>query len=163
MINRFAFAALLSAVLTFPAVAKGPPWISIELPANPWDASTRGAFLVVHAYHHGTAVAASMTGTATGMVKGQRRTMQLRFEATSRPGVFALKNQWGNEGRWVLILTADQGGTHGLDAAEAMVEIAEGGMVTAVTVPTKQEREGAFPRKVTAAEIEAALAGTPRR
>jgi hypothetical protein len=97
------------------------------------------------------------------MVQGKRRTVQLSFERTSRPGVFALKNQWGNEGRWALVLTADQGGTHGRDAAEALVEIAEGGMVTAVRVPTTQEREGAFPRKVTAAEIDAVLAGTSRR
>lgn len=162
MLQRFAVAALLSAVVSSPAVA-GPPWISIELPANPYDPSTRGAFLVVHAYHHDVSLTASMTGTATGMVKGQRRTIQLRFEKTSRPGVYALKNQWGREGRWVLVLSADQGGTHGMDAAEAMVEIAEGGTVTEVRVPTTQEREGAFPRKVTAAEIDAALAGTPRK
>ncbi len=161
MLRRFAFVALLSALLSTPAVA-GPPWISIELPANPLDQTTRGAFLVVHAYHHGTAITATMTGTATGVVKGQRRTVPLTFERTSRPGVYALRNQWGSEGRWVLVLSADQGGGNGSDTAEAMVEVSEGGVVTAVRVPTKQEREGAFPRKVTAAEIDAALSSTPR-
>jgi len=160
MLRPAVILALLSSVITAPAVA-GPPWISIELPANPFDQTTRGAFLVVHAYHHGTAITASMTGTATGIVKGQRRTIQLTLEKTSRPGVYALKNQWGSEGRWVLVLSADQSGGEGKDAAEAMVEIADG-QVTGIKVPTRQEREWTIPRKVTTAEIEAALAVAPR-
>jgi len=37
--------------------AAGPPWIGVELPANPHMEATRGALAVVHLYHHGTATA----------------------------------------------------------------------------------------------------------
>ena len=46
---------LAAAVLTLAAAAPafGPPWISIETPPNPYDAASRGAFLLVHTFHHG--------------------------------------------------------------------------------------------------------------
>jgi hypothetical protein len=156
MSRRFALTALLLAALPVAAFA-GPPWISIELPANPWEPTTRGAYLVVHAYHHGTPMAAPISGTAEGIVNGQRRTIQLSFDKTARSGVFALRNQWGNAGRWVLVITISQGGQGEEDIAQAVVEIAEGGQVTGVSVPTRDEREGRFPRRATRAEIEAAL------
>ena len=52
MFRKLSLTALLVAGLPAAAVA-GPPWVSIELPANPWDETTRGAFLLVHAFHHG--------------------------------------------------------------------------------------------------------------
>ena len=51
----------------------GPPWISIEYPANPFDRSSRGAYLYVHTFHHDDAVEATLTGTAEGIVDGTRR------------------------------------------------------------------------------------------
>jgi hypothetical protein len=157
MSRRLLCSALLLASL--PAVARaGPPWISIELPANPWEPTTRGAFLVVHAYHHGTPMAAPISGTAEGIVNGQRKSLPLSFEKTSRSGVFALRNQWGNAGRWVLVITVSQGDSDG-DLAQAVVEIADG-QVTRVTVPTSAQHEGRFPRRATRAEIESALRGS---
>ncbi len=105
--SRIALAALL-AVAVPSVVFAGPPWISIELPANPWDRDTRGAFLVVHTYHHGTVIEAPLSGTAEGMVGGKRRSVALTFEKTARPGVYTLSNQWGNQGRWVLLITLSQ-------------------------------------------------------
>ncbi|PYP64227.1 MAG: hypothetical protein DMD37_03225, partial [Gemmatimonadetes bacterium] len=55
-IRTVALAALMSAALASPALAKGPPWISIELPVNPYDRTMQGAFLLVHAFHHQTPV-----------------------------------------------------------------------------------------------------------
>jgi hypothetical protein len=156
MSRRFALTALLLAALPATAFA-GPPWISIELPANPWEPATRGAFLVVHAYHHGTPMAAPISGTAEGIVNGQRKTIQLDFDKTSRAGVFALRNQWGNAGRWVLVITVSQGDHAEGDIAQAVVEVSESGRVTGVTVPTSAQHEGRLPRRVTRAEIEAAL------
>jgi hypothetical protein len=157
MTRRLAFAALLLAALPATALA-GPPWISIELPANPWEPTTRGAFLVVHAYHHGIPMAAPISGTAEGFVNGQRKSIPLSFDKTSHAGIFALKNQWGNTGRWVLVITVFQGDHPEEDIAQAVVEIADGN-VTAVRVPTTSEHEGRFPRRATRAEIEAALRG----
>ncbi|HEV8195256.1 MAG TPA: hypothetical protein VGP87_01345, partial [Gemmatimonadales bacterium] len=115
----------------------------------------------VHTFHHGTVIDAPLTGTAEGMVDGKRRSVELRFEKTSRPGVYAVNNQWGNRGRWVLVITLSQS-VHGDDIAQAVVTVAEDGTVASVKVPTEPGREGPFPRRATAAEVTAALAPNAR-
>ena len=108
--RSLAVAALASVLFAAPALAsKGPPWISIELPANPYDRSTRDAFLLVHSFHHGTAMGFIVTGTAEGMVNGERRSLKLDFAETSREGVYALKRSWPQEGTWTLVIKANQG------------------------------------------------------
>ena len=107
-------AALAVLTLTIAAAAPaplGPPWISIEYPPSPYDASTRDAFLLVHTFHHGTPIVAPVTGKAEGIVGGERRSVALKFGGTSRTGVFALDKQWPSEGTWVLFITANQGPT----------------------------------------------------
>lgn len=155
MSRRVLLVLLAGSLLPAIALAKGPPWISIELPANPWDPATRGAFLVVHAFHHGTPLPLPVTGTAEGLVNGERRSVPLSFEPAGRAGAFALKNTWGQGGRWVLVITVTQGGHD--DVAQAVVRIGEDGQVASVRVPTRMERGSAFPRRVTLREIEVAL------
>ena len=130
----------------------GPPWISIESPPNPHDRTTRDAFLVVRTYHHGDLVNQGLRGTAEGLVGGERRTVTLRFDNTSQPGVYALRRQWATEGRWALVVTT---GTTG-DGASALVTVANN-QVASVVVPTRQQDGWAIPRAVTRAEIDAAL------
>ncbi len=125
--SRLTLAVVAGLLLPAALLAKGPPWISIELPANPWDPETRNAFLVVHAFHHEVSLPLPVTGTAEGIVDGKRRSVALQFERTSRTGAYALRNQWGAKGRWVLIISVNQG-DHG-DVAQAMVRIAETGQV----------------------------------
>ncbi|MEP6731878.1 MAG: hypothetical protein ABJE10_14620 [bacterium] len=133
----------------------GPPWISIETPVNPYDATTRDAYLVVHAFHHGTPVSVPVTGTAEGLVNGERRTVSLQFTPTSREGAFALRKQWDNAGIWTLVITVHQ---HENDIAQALVEIGTDGEVTRVQVPTRVgERDIKFPRQTSAQDIDAAL------
>src|SRR5260370_21839071 len=105
---KYAFAALMTVAAATPAVW-GRPWISIELPANPYDAATRNAFLVVHAFHHGVAVAFPADGTAEGIVNGERRTIQLKLTATSRTGEYALERNWPSQGTWTLVIRGHQG------------------------------------------------------
>jgi hypothetical protein len=156
MSRQLILAGLLS--LSVPAALQAkPPWLSIELPANPWDQATRGGFLVVHTYHYSRPATGTLSGTAIGVVNGERRSVPLTFEPTERPGDFVVRNQWGSSGRWVLVITVSQGSAENL--AQAMVQISEGGAVTGVRVPTRQERDVAIPRPVTQAEIEAALRG----
>jgi hypothetical protein len=156
MSRRLALALLASLSLPATLVAKGPPWISIELPANPWDRETKDAFLVVHAFHHGTPLPLPLTGTAEGIVDGKRRSVPLTFERTSRQGAYAMRNTWGNAGRWVLVITVSQGDHD--DVAQAVVRI-DNGQVIGVQVPTRKYPDGNFPRKITQQEIEAALNG----
>ena len=106
----------LAAALNIPNAASspapapvGPPWISIEYPVNPYDQTTRDAFLVVHAFHHGTPMAFPVSGTAEGIVNGQRRTITLDFGTTSRTGAYALKKQWPDQGTWTLVIGVMQG------------------------------------------------------
>jgi hypothetical protein len=145
------------ATATSTAVVAGPPWIAIEYPVNPFDRTTRGAHLLVHAYYHGTPIAYPVSGTAEGLVNGERRTITLRFETTSRTGVYALRRQWPSEGVWALVINVTQGGDGDGNVAQALVELSPTGAVSSVQVPTRQHAEGAFPRRLTPREIESAV------
>ena len=148
-----ALAALFSAALAAPALA-GPPWISIELPANPYDRASRGAFLLVHAFHHGTAINAILTGTAEGIVDGQRRTIKLEFATTGRDGVRALRKMWPDQGVWTLVITAAQGPD---DGATAVIVLGSDGEVASIRVPTVQRGGYTMPAPVSMADVESGL------
>jgi len=131
----------------------GPPWISIEYPANPLDPSTRGAYLLVHAFHHQLPVSSPVRGTAEGLVGGERKSVSLRFDSTTRPGVYALRKQWSDDGVWSLVISVVP---HEDNIAQALVELGPDG-VTSIRVPTRREREWTIPRAITAQEIEQSL------
>lgn len=137
--------------------AAGPPWISIELPANPHDRSTRGAYLLVHAFHHGTPTGFPVTAVAEGLVNGARKSLPLKVRTTSRTGVYAVDQQWDQGGEWTLVITVAQGQD---DVAQAMVQISEG-RVFSVSVPTDRRDGWDIPRKITQAEIETSLRDRP--
>jgi hypothetical protein len=144
----------LATLAALPSVAHaGPPWISIELPANPYDRATKGAFLVVHAFHHGTPMGFPVSGKAEGIVNGQRKSIDLKFERTERDGAYVLKNQWGNEGEWTLVISVAQGEE---DKVTALVQVS-GAEVFSVKVPTEKRGDWDIPKKVTMADVEATL------
>jgi len=140
-IHALALAALLG-------LSSGPPWISIEYPVNPHDQSMRGAFLLVHTFHHSTPIVFPVEGTAEGIVNGERRTIKLEFTETSRTGVYGLRRQWPTEGVWTLVI---KGG------ATAVVELGADGAVASVTVPSRQERGWTIPTEASMTEIDRAL------
>ena len=150
----FALAAALTVTLAAPASA-GPPWIAIEYPANPHHPSTRGAALLVRAYHHSTAVAVPVRGTAEGIVDGRRVTRRLDIRATSTPGVFALRSELPSEGAWVLALTVEQGSDV---TATALVRLDGRGGIASVEVPSRESRDGwTVPRAVERSDIDRLL------
>ena len=154
-VTKAAFAAVLLAVVMGMAPSRvGPPWISIEYPPSPYDRTTRDAFLLVHAFHHGTPMNFPVAGKAVGVVNGERRSIKLEFATTSRQGVYALRKQWPAEGSWVLAIDVTQEGD---SKAGALVELGASGEVAKVTVPTDRRDGWAVPRAITAAEIDAAL------
>jgi hypothetical protein len=148
--------ALGSLLATTAFVTSGPPWFSIEYPANPYDSASRGAFLLVHAFHHGTPVNFPVSGTAEGLVKGARRTISLEFKNTSRPGVYALQQQWPIEGVWTLVLGVTQGEGE-FNTARAVVELSPTGQVASVSVPTTRSGNYLVPAGVSMAQVENAL------
>ncbi len=156
-LRSLAFATIASAAIAVPALAAmGPPWISIELPANPYDEATRGAFLLVHSFHHGTAIGYIVTGTAEGIVNGERRSVKLEFAETKREGVYALKQNWPHQGTWTLVIKANQGPD---DAATAVVDLGADGEVVAVRVPMMQRGRWTVPAPVSMSDIDVALRG----
>ena len=154
--RALALAAIAAVGFAAPALA-GPPWISIELPANPHDASTRGAFLLVHAFHHGTPMGFPITGTAEGIVNGERRTVRLEFTKTSRAGVYGLRKMWPGEGTWTLVISVNQGDENREDKATAVVELDRSGDVVSVKVPTRQQGQWTIPAGVSMADLDAGL------
>ena len=149
-IRSVSLVALASALLVVPAVATlvGPPWISIEYPVNPHDQTMRNAFLVVHCFHHSEPVACPMTGTAEGIVNGERRSIKLSFTETRRTGVYALGRQWPSEGVWTLVIRG---------SATAVVDLAPDGQVASVRVPSRQQDGWTIPVDVSMSEIDQGL------
>ena len=148
--------SLLALSATVPEAAHpealGSPWISIELPANPLNARTRDAYLLVHSYYHSTIARIPLSGTATGIVDGRRQVLPLRFEETGLVGVMAVKQTWPAQGTWVLAISG--GGDNG---PTALVGIGNGGKVRSVEVPTQTRGDDTWGRKVTERDIEATL------
>jgi hypothetical protein len=158
--TRFSIGALVAALYlpiaapTFATKPVGPPWISIQYPVNPYDASTRDAFLVVHAFHHGDPMAFPVSGTAEGLVNGQRRSISLEFQKASRTGEYALKKQWPDQGVWTLVIGVSQGPE---DLVTAIVDLSSDGQVARVRVPTRKQGDWVVPTKVAMTDIDAGL------
>ena len=132
----------------------GPPWISIEYPANPFDRANRDAYLYVHTFHHNDAVEATLKASAEGIVGGARRSMPLDVARTARAGTYALRRQWPAEGTWMLVITTRQGSD---DGATALVDIGPAGDVAAVRVPTTTRDGWIVPAAVSRQQIDDAL------
>jgi len=151
--------ALVTA-LSLPALSTahaGPPWISIEYPANPFDQASRGGFLTVRTYHHGQIMAKTLTGTAEGVVNGKRETMKLDIRPGSSTGTYVVFWQRPAVGRWVLVINS---GNQGIVDATAVVEISATGEVASISVPTRSYGNGWIgPRPLAASEIDGLLQG----
>jgi hypothetical protein len=140
------------------AARKQPPWVSIESPANPYDPTTKNAAFLVHALlRENTPATREVVGTAEGLVGGARKSISLRLDATSQPGVFAVTKQWPSEGTWLLRIS--------LNNTSALVTVDKSGNIGTVTVPTTPATGSSMllPRAVTAREIDAMLASAARQ
>jgi hypothetical protein len=143
---------LASATAVSAAALKWPPWLSIEAPVNPFDADARGAVLLVHAaVREGRTSVADLSGSAEGLVRGARRSVPLRFDATSRPDVYAVRRQWPTDGTWLLRITL-------LRHTTALVTLDGAGNVASTRVPTRMSSGMTLPRQVSSAEVDSALA-----
>jgi hypothetical protein len=138
--------ALLLAVLAF-----WPPWISIETPVNPFDANVRGAVFLVHAQVRDHVPQLSdVTASAEGIVNGSRQTITVRLDATSQPGVFAVRKQWPSEGTWLVCVTL-------LKETSAIVTLAPDGTVASTHIPM-DSKDTRLARAATPQMIDSTLA-----
>ena len=132
----------------------GGPWISIESPVNPYDASTRGALMLVHTFRHGSPMDMGMAGRAEGLIDGQRRSVALELRKASNAGTYAVSKQWESKGVWTLVITASPTDHGPGEQIQAVVEVSGDGDVGKVSVP--RTAQGAL-RTVAAAEIDRGL------
>jgi hypothetical protein len=78
-----------------------------------------GQSLVVRTYRCGLPASLALTGSAHGLVGGDRRTIPLKIHRDSEPGAFTVARQWPAEGSWVLTFAVAGG-------RSAAVELAPG-------------------------------------
>jgi hypothetical protein len=151
LIRITALAAVVLAVTAArPAHVKWPPWLSIESPVNPFDASVRDAVCLIHAaMHDGTPSLSDVSASAEGLVGGSRRTIALKLDETSKPGVFAVRRQWPGDGSWVLRIS--------LHSTTAIVALDREGNVASVRIPTTVAEGRPIPRAVVARDIDSTL------
>jgi len=91
----------------------------------------------------------TVTGTAAGIVTGERRSIPLKLTPLPEAGLYAVTPQWPAEGKWVLQFTA----TDGTRTASALVPAGPNGV----------ERGNArfFTRQASPGDIDAMLNGQP--
>jgi hypothetical protein len=86
-----------------------------------------------------------LSGTAEGLVAGERRSAAVKVIPTSKPGVYAITQSWPDEGKWVVNLK----GTCGSQTAGALVPMGPKGFI--------RESAKLFPRPATSGEVDASL------
>ncbi|HKY97505.1 MAG TPA: hypothetical protein VJL35_06595 [Gemmatimonadaceae bacterium] len=155
MFRKLALAAALSTIALTAAVA-GPPWISVEYPANPHDPNTRGAFCTIRTYHHGDLLAFDISGTAEGLVNGKRQSVRLDIRRLPQAGTYAVRWNKPAEGNWALVISTARDGHF---MASALIDVDARGRVASVSVPSKPIEGGRWtvPVQVASAELDALL------
>ena len=129
--------------------------ISVKAP-DATQMSMKDAVLVVRTFGCMQPADANVTITAEGTVNGRRQSVPVELHADAT-GVYAIRQQWPSEGKWVLVLT---GTLHGMTST-VFVELGEKGKVHADTRLDAGELTGTHARglrrKPTTDDVEAAL------
>ena len=89
--------------------------------------------------------APQITATAEGLVKGERKSVELKVASGPKPGIYAVFQNWPPEGQWLVNLK----GACGNMTAGAIVPIGPKGFI--------RESSKILPRPATDSEIETAL------
>jgi hypothetical protein len=119
----------------------------IGSPVASQDFRTKSAAFVFRTQGCADPAKSRIEGTAEGLVKGVRQSLALKVTALSRPGVYAVEQNWPPEGAWLVSLKGVCAGAN----AGAIVPIGRNGFI--------RESAKFFSRPATAAEIDASLKG----
>ena len=152
--------AVLAMLIAFSNVAlAGGFQLTVETPSGSNDAELREAVLLVRTFGCYTPADANLSGSAEGLVGGVRRSIHLDLLPTTK-GVYAVKQQWPSEGRWVLSFSGAYNGM----TCSVLVDLGEGGRVKPGTQIKAGSRTGTYARSVqrkwTSGEIDAAINGS---
>ena len=118
---RLAMAACAAGAL---ALAEGFTF-TIGNPVASQDFQAKAAAFVFRTDGCAEPAKSQVSGTAEGLVKGVRRSVILKVMATSKPGVYAVYQNWPAEGDWVVSLR----GACASESAGAIVPIGPKGFV----------------------------------
>jgi hypothetical protein len=118
---------------------------SIGSPVAAQDFQSKTAAFVFRTEGCADPAASQIGGTAEGLVQGKRRSVALKMMMTSRPGVYAVYQNWPPEGGWVVRLS----GMCGKANAGAIVPIGAKGFI--------RESSKFFSRPATDPEVDEAL------
>jgi hypothetical protein len=118
---------------------------TIGSPVASQDYQAKGATFVFRTEGCAEPAKSQIRGTAEGLVKGTRRSVVLKVAAMTKPGVYAVYQNWPAEGEWVVNLK----GTCADASTGAIVPIGPKGFI--------RESSKFFPRPATNAEIETSL------
>jgi len=102
------------------------------------EVSPDGRSVLVRTYRCGEPSSLALSGTAEGVVAGQRRSIPLKIGPATAAGVFAVERQWPSEGSWVLAFTV-VGGT----STSGLVELAPGPGLRIVSQESTHEKPSA--------------------
>ena len=118
---------------------------TIGSPVASQDYQAKGARFVFRTQGCAEPAKSQISGSAEGLVKGERRSVALKLVGMTKPGVYAVYQNWPAEGEWVVNLK----GTCADASAGAIVPIGPKGFI--------RESSKFFPRPATNAEIETSL------
>lgn len=138
---RLSIAACAAAALV---LAEGFSF-TIGSPVASQDYQAKGARFVFRTAGCAEPAKSQISGSAEGLVKGERRSVALKLVAMTKPGVYAVYQNWPAEGEWVVNLK----GTCADASAGAIVPIGPKGFI--------RESSKFLPRPATKAEIETSL------
>lgn len=148
---RPAFGLLLIVTCAAATMAGG-----FELRAEAPQAGTAysDAALIVRAFGCHQPSRAKVTGTAEGLVEGERRSVPLTMKSVDK-GVWAVEAQWPAEGTWVLAFS----GTYRNQFSSVLVEVGADGNVAMQKNGHKPQAQ-ILHRKLSTRDVESALERT---
>ena len=106
-------------------------------------------------YHHGDPAYYPVSGTAEGLVNGQRRSVKLTLIDAGMPGVYAVKYQPEATGTWALVFRVGDSDDHG--TATVVVALGKNGQILSAKVPTRREGQYTIPERVTGEAVDRLL------
>ena len=74
---------------------------SVGSPVASQDYQAKGARFVFRSQGCAEPAKSQISGSAEGLVKGERRSVALKLVAMTKPGVYAVYQNWPAEGEWV--------------------------------------------------------------
>lgn len=110
-------------LITIAATTAGGFQLHVEVPEDESD-----IVMLVRTYGCHQPQNARVSATAEGVVEGKRLSRSVELNHISK-GVYAVKQQWPDEGRWVLAISGEYEGMH----TSTLVTLAPNGKVAART------------------------------